>query len=138
MGWVAAAKARCKGGRKHVFEGHERGLFPAAFDQERVEVAAAVVLKYDRLTVDHRLVHRQAANRIGDSGESIREVGAAAAPDLDALALLPGEDAEAVMLDLVQPAGSSGREVDAREFARTKGSRQADFGASGAVGRARS
>jgi hypothetical protein len=61
------------------------------------------------LAVDQRLVRREAANRVGDACEATREVGGAAAPDLDPLALLQGEDAEAVMLDLVQPAGSGGR-----------------------------
>jgi hypothetical protein len=38
---------------------------------------------------------------------------AAAAPGTDALALFAGKDAEAVVLDLVQPAGSGGRAIDA-------------------------
>ena len=37
------------------------------------------------------------------------EVRAAATPDLDALALLAGKDAEAVVLHLMQPARSCGR-----------------------------
>jgi len=49
-----------------------------------------------------RFVRRQAANRLGDHRESIREVRAALGPDLDQAALLRGENAEAVMLDLVQ------------------------------------
>ena len=40
----------------------------------------------------------QAASRFGDRRESIGEVRAAAAPDLHALALLAGEDPEAVVL----------------------------------------
>jgi hypothetical protein len=35
-------------------------------------------------------------------------------PNLDALALLPGEDAEAVVLDLLQPVGSGGRRARVR------------------------
>ena len=49
-----------------------------------------------------RFVRRQAANRLGVHRESIREVRAALGPDLDQAALLRGENAEAVMLDLVQ------------------------------------
>jgi len=49
-----------------------------------------------------RFVRRQAANRLGDHRESIREVRAALGPDLDPAALLRGKNAEAVMLDLVQ------------------------------------
>jgi hypothetical protein len=53
-----------------------------------VEVAAPVVLEDDRLAIDHRLIHVEAANRVGNSRKAIREVGAASAPDLNALALL--------------------------------------------------
>jgi hypothetical protein len=41
----------------------------------------------------------------------------ATAPDLDAFALLADEDAEAVMLDFVQPTGSGGRAINERGFA---------------------
>jgi hypothetical protein len=53
----------------------------------------------------------------GDARQSIREVGAAPGSDLDALALLQGEDAVALALDLVRPAGPDGRAVDERGFA---------------------
>jgi hypothetical protein len=43
---------------------------------------------------------------------------AAAAPDLDALALLPGEDAEAVVCHLMHPSWSCGRVGDQRRLAR--------------------
>ena len=42
------------------------------------------------------------SHSLGDARQSIREVGAAPGSDLDALALLQGEDA--VVLDFVQPA----------------------------------
>jgi hypothetical protein len=48
--------------------------------------------------------------------KTIREVGAASAPDLNQLALLPGEDAEAVVLDFVPP--SPWRGINERRFAR--------------------
>ena len=60
--------------------------------------------KHDRLDVDHRLIHVEAANGVGDPLKTIREVGAASAPDLYLLALSPGEDAEAIVL-----VGSHGR-----------------------------
>jgi hypothetical protein len=41
---------------------------------ERVEVAASVVAEHDRLAVDQRLVHVEAANRVGDGREPIGEV----------------------------------------------------------------
>ena len=47
-------------------------------------------------------------------GRKVREAGTAAAPDLDALALLPSEDAKAVMLHLMQPSGAGGRAIDER------------------------
>jgi hypothetical protein len=57
-------------------------------------------------------------NRLRDLGKAIREIGAAAAPDLDALAQLPGEDAEAVLFYFVQPAWSGWRIGDERPLAR--------------------
>ena len=48
-------------------------------------------------------------------------------PNLDALALFAGEDAEAVVLDLVPPAGSGWRIGDERRFARADEADQADF-----------
>jgi hypothetical protein len=49
--------------------------------------------------------------------KTIGEVGAASAPELDALALLASENAETVVLDLVQPAGSGRRSIDQRGLA---------------------
>ena len=85
-----------------------------------MEVALSVIQEYDRFAVDHRLVRAEAANRIGDPGEATREVGAASAPDRDALALLPGDGAEAVMLDFVQPTRTGGA-GDPRAWVRTGG-----------------
>jgi hypothetical protein len=42
------------------------------------------------------------------------------APDLDALALLAGEDAEAVVLDLVQPGPDGGRATSVGSHGRMK------------------
>jgi hypothetical protein len=72
--------------------------------------------KHDRLVVDNRLIH--AANRVGYPLKTIREVGAASAQDLNLLALFPGEDAEAIVLDFVQPSWSDGRAIHERGFAR--------------------
>ena len=52
-------------------------------------------------------------------GNGMAEVGAPSAPDPDALALLPGEDTEAVVLGFVQPSCSGGRAINERRFART-------------------
>jgi hypothetical protein len=64
-------------------------------DGGRAEVAPPVAREHDRLVVDEGPVHRLAANRLGDGRKSIGEVRPAAAPDLDAFALLQGGDAEA-------------------------------------------
>jgi hypothetical protein len=46
--------------------------------------------QHDRFAVEERAVAGEAANRLGDCWESMGEVGAAAAPDSDAFALLAG------------------------------------------------
>ena len=58
------------------------------------------------------------ANRPGDRREPIGEVRAAATPDLRTLTQLADKDSEAVMLDFLQPAGSGGRVIGERRFAR--------------------
>ena len=69
----------------------------------------AVRKEHNGLAVDQGMVDRQGAHRLRDPGEPVVEHGAAAAPYLDAFALLSGEDPEAVMLDLMQPARPGGR-----------------------------
>ena len=85
--WRSAA-----GSKPQKVEGDQRGLRSAALGQERMEVAPPIVLERHRLAVDEGAVAGEAANRRGDSRESVGEVRAATALDLDALALLPGED----------------------------------------------
>ena len=77
-----------------LVEGNEHGLGAAALGQERQEVAASVLAQHDRLAVGERAVAGEAANRLSEPCETIGEVGAAAAPDLDALALFAGEERE--------------------------------------------
>jgi hypothetical protein len=83
-----------------------------------MEVTSLVVLEDDRLAVDQRLLRREAANRLLDPGKAIGEVGAAPGPDVDALALFAGKDAEAVVFYFVQPAGFGGRAIGERGLAR--------------------
>src|SRR5580704_15841687 len=64
------------------------------------------------LAVDQGVVDGQGANGLRDSWKPVVEQGAAATPHLDALAMLSGEDPEAVMLHLMQPAGPGGRGGD--------------------------
>jgi hypothetical protein len=68
--------------------------------------AAAIVLKDDRLVVDHRLVP-EAANRLSDLCEAIRDVGPASAPDFDAFALPKGDQPARVRTDGRSRAGGS-------------------------------
>jgi hypothetical protein len=98
----------------------QRGLRAAALGQERAEVAAPVLPQHHGFAVDQCPVHIETASRLGDRRETVSEVRAATAPNLDAFALLQGEDAEAVLLDLVQPPGSGGRAVDERGLARAE------------------
>jgi hypothetical protein len=69
-----------------------------------------------RVGQDHRPPARQLRSGVSTSGEW---VGAASAPDFDAFALLKGEDAEAVVFDLMQPAGAGGRLINECGFTRT-------------------
>jgi hypothetical protein len=84
----------------HKVEGQERGLSAAALGHERAEIAPAAGHERDPSP------SIEATHRLGDRRKPIGEVSAAPAPDLH---LLAGEDAEAVVLDLVRPAGSGGR-----------------------------
>jgi hypothetical protein len=114
----SATPAQIVAAETQKVEGHECGHEPASIGQGGVEVAAPVVLEDDRLAADQHLVRIEAVNRLRDPGKAIREIGAAAAPDLDALAQLPGKDAEAVVFYFMQPAWSGWRIGDERPLAR--------------------
>src|ERR1700733_11227963 len=62
--------------------------------------------------IDQGVVAGRCAPRLGDPWKPVVEQGAAAAPHLDALALLAGEDPEAVVFHLMQPAWPGGRDAD--------------------------
>ena len=99
----------------------------------RAEVAPPIGSERHRLAVDQGLGAVKAGNRLGDPCKAIREVGAASAPDLDAFTLPEGEDAKAVVFDLMQPAGTGGRVINERGFTRTD---EADRGVQPPTGRA--
>jgi hypothetical protein len=99
-------------------KGDQRGFCPALSGHERVEVAPPVGSQRHSLAVDQRLGAVEGGNRLGDLCKAIREVGAASAPDLDAFALPEGEDAKAVVFDLMQPAGAGWGVINERGFAR--------------------
>ena len=69
----------------------------------------AVREEHNGLAVDQGIVDGQRVHRLRDPWKPVVEKGAAAAPHLDALRLLSGEDPEAVVLDLMQPAWPGGR-----------------------------
>ena len=68
------------------------------------KVGMSVRAERHRLAVDQGIVDGQGAHRLRDPWKPVVEQGAAATPHLDALALLSGEDPEAVMLHFMQPA----------------------------------
>ena len=72
----------------------------------------AVREEHNGLAVDQGIVNGQGADGLRDPWKPVVEQGAASAPYVNALALLSGEDPEAVMLHLVQPAWPGGRGGD--------------------------
>jgi hypothetical protein len=73
------------------------------------------------LAVDQGFVSAKATNRRRDPREFVRVISAASGPERDVLALLAGKDAEAVVLDLIQPTRPGGR---AGDEARIRGCRR--------------
>ena len=76
---------------------------------DEIERGNAVVIAGDSFAVDNAGARAQASQRLDDQREAVGEViaGPAVKPHLGAL--LAGNDAEAVMLDLVQPGGMAPR-----------------------------
>src|SRR6516164_5560116 len=93
----------------HEVECDIGGALAAALGQERLKVGAPVGAKHDRLAVDQGFVGAKGPNRLRDPRELVRVVRAVSGPDRNALALLAGKDAEAVVLHFMQPARSCGR-----------------------------
>ena len=79
---------------RHCSHWEFNGFAPYRFE-ERVDAQGRV----------RRFVSEGTSHRLGDARQSIREVGAAPGSDLDALALLQGDDAIAVVLHFEEPAG---------------------------------
>ena len=72
----------------------------------------AVRAKRHRFAVDQGALGRQLADRLRDLRKPVGEIRASAAPHFDALALLSGGDAVAVVFHLMQPARPGGRGGD--------------------------
>jgi hypothetical protein len=75
-----------------------------------VERGNAVVIASDRFAVDNAGARAQARQRLDDQREAMGEVVARTTKEPHSLAVLPGNDAEAVMLDFVQPL-AAGRQL---------------------------
>jgi hypothetical protein len=83
----------------------------------RVEHRQPLIIGYDRLTVDYARTHLQRPHGLDDLRKAAGKIVAVAAHQADGLAPRVGQDAEAVVLDLVNPARARRR--------RGGGSRQA-------------
>ena len=68
-----------------------------------IERGNAVVIAGDSLTIDDAGARAQACQRLSDQREAMGEVVARAAIEPHLRASLAGNDAEAIVLDLVQP-----------------------------------
>ena len=83
-----------------------------------MKVRQAVKAVRHGLAVEHDALEGEGAHGRGDGDELARPVAPVAAPQPHALAVLEGEDAKAVVLQLVQPA-VAGRHLDGeRRLAR--------------------
>ncbi len=84
-------------------EGVEEHAGVVAAVAQPVEVRHAVVVAAHRLAVEDAGSRAQAGERLDDQREAVGEVVAGAAVQPHAVAVLARDDAEAVVLDLVQP-----------------------------------
>ena len=105
-GWPCGPQAdHAAGRRRSVRSGRRRrgicGRYAVVTDE--IERGNAVVIASDRFTVDNAGARVQPGERINDQREATGEVIARTAIESDSLAVLAGNDAKAVVLDLVQP-----------------------------------
>ena len=89
-------------------EGAEHGGVVAKPIMESVEYREAAFVDDDGLAVDDARSHRQARDRVGDLREARREIVTIAGEQPHAFGVPPRNDAEAVVLDLVNPARPAG------------------------------
>jgi hypothetical protein len=90
-------------------EGDKRGLLAARLGAESGKVGMAVREERHRFAVDQGIVDGQGTHRLRDLRKPAGEICAVTGPQRDVLALLPGENAESVVLHLMQPAPPGGR-----------------------------
>ncbi len=86
-------------------EGTEHGSVVAKSITESVEYREAAFVDHDGLTVHDARSHRQARDSLDDLREARREIVAIAGEQPHAFDVPPRDDAKAVVLYLVNPAG---------------------------------
>src|SRR6266581_3035906 len=90
-------------------KGVEEYAFVSALVTDEIERGNAVVIAGDSFAIDDAGARAQAGQRLDDQREATGEVIAGVAIEPHSWAVLPGNDSEAVVLDLVQPTGARGR-----------------------------
>jgi len=91
-------------------EGVEEDALVSALMTDEIERGNAVVIAGDSLAINSAGARTQACQRLSDQREATGEVIARAAVEPHPLAVLAGNDAEAVVLDLMQPL-AAGRQL---------------------------
>jgi hypothetical protein len=81
---------------------------------KRLKAAGAVGQQHGDLTVEDRLLGREARDRCGDVGKALGPVARVSAQELCPTMVEPGEHAIAIVLQLVKPAVALGRSLDER------------------------
>ena len=90
-------------------EGAEHGGMVVMPGAEQIKGREAVGIDDNRLAVDKAGLHRQAFDGFDDAGKTISEVVAVAGIEPHVVAVTARQDAEAVVLDLVDPIGTGRR-----------------------------
>src|SRR6516225_10099701 len=97
--WLALRLLR----RQLVRQRVEKDAPVSALVTDEIERGDAVVIARDRFAVDDAGARAQVRQRLDDQREAMGEVIARTAVEPHLRAVLAGDDAEAVVLDLVQP-----------------------------------
>src|SRR5262245_48796128 len=84
-------------------EGVKEDALVSALVTDEIERGNAVVIAGDSLPIDDARARAEACQRLNDQREAVGEVVARTAVEPHLRASLPGNDAEAVVLNLVQP-----------------------------------
>jgi len=80
--------------------------------EQRKEVGRPIVAQHDRLAVEDEARRRQRRNRLGDAREGALPASPRAGPEPDVLRVLAGDDAIAVPLEFMNPAGPGRHVID--------------------------